>query len=203
MNRTSSHPEDWRLAAIAAGDSDDEAARHVERCADCEAQLAMLREMVGLLSESQALPSPPPWLRTRALAAIRRRLAEGSLWSGFLRLLADSRLMPVPSTVRGPVALGRQLELSGRGIGLDLRLAPAAEETPGRITGQVHLDPQERPGSPADLAIEITDESGERILTRTDEFGMFSIAGRFDLPLLVTIRGREWVEEAFVPEAPL
>lgn len=197
------HLGDPTLAAIAAGDHVAEADTHLQSCPQCTERVLDLRNLISLLGEARSLPEPPVWFRTRALAAIRRRREVGPAWAGFLRVLHDSLLAPVLNTVRGPAAPGRQLLLVGPGIELDLRLSPPAEDVPGRLTGQVYLSAPERPDSPADLAVEITDEKGTSALAEPDQFGMFSLAGNFQTPLIVTIRSRNWVEEAFIPEAAI
>ena len=201
-----SHPDDRVLAEVAAGDrseSDAHPDAHLASCARCMQRVDELRQLIVVLGEASRLPTPPPWFRTRALAAIRRRRERGSVWAGFMHCLHDSILAPALSPVRGPAAPGRQLLLQGPGLELDLRLLPPAEETPGRLTGQVLLSSPERSDSPDDLAVEITDERGTSAAVRPDRFGIFSIAGDFQAPLIVTIRSRDWTEEAFVPEASL
>ncbi len=201
-HRSSQHPDERRLAGLAAGDEDREVSIHLEDCPQCRRSAEELQALMNLLGQAASLVEPPGWFRTRALAAIRRRREQGSAWSGFLRVLHDSVLSPVPSLVRGPAAPGRQLLHQGDGIELDLRFNPPEEERPGRVTGQIHLSAPERPDAPDALTVEITDALGAIATARPDRFGMFSIAGHFRPPLIVTIRSPYWVEEAFVPEVP-
>lgn len=106
----SSHPDAELLAAVAAGESADaELTAHVAGCAECSAELDVLRELAGRLAglEPVAWLEPPATVRAAVLAAARSdtRTPRPRRWL----LVAAAAAVGVIAGVIGGVLGGRLL----------------------------------------------------------------------------------------------
>ncbi len=182
----------------------DEAARtkaHLETgCSMCAATQQWY-ERVNLLTSSDDLTEPPPWVLKRALKLFESQRARGSVIERIGRAVAslvfDSLARPAIAGVRSTDTANRQLLYRAGDYNIDLQIAPI-DEARAELIGQVLREGENTFQSVAELSLNLKGAGETQLSSKTNQLGEFAFnnvdQGNYDLSIetpegVITIQG--------------